>query len=201
MTAAGATPKRLLALQVVPGRVLEVDTADGRVRTLVEDAGDFPDGVVTVDGAVYWTTMGTPDVDPGTPGEGGYDFSRRNGGVHAWNPGGPRRDLVPAGARTTGKQPTSDGAGALYRCDREGHRISRVRTDGSGLTDLVVTPAAEGITGECVGIAIDTAAGLAYVADLDGHIREVPLPDGPVAGRAPREVAALGTPLTGLCLP
>ncbi|MFD5916754.1 hypothetical protein ACFVYP_34235 [Kitasatospora sp. NPDC058201] len=306
MTAAGAASKRLLALQLVPGRVLEVDTADGRVRTLVEDAGNSPDGVVAADGTVYWTTMGAPDVDPGTPGEGGYDFSPRNGGVHAWSPGGPRRDLVQAGAMTTGKQLTSDGAGALYWCDREGHRISRVRTDGSGLIDLVVTPAAEGIMGECVGIAVDsvrghlywtqkgpakggrgrilragldipagqsaehrtdievlwdhlpepidlhldgdtlywtdrgaapdgntlnraplpgpdgsgqrpqilasgfaeaiglavdTAAGLAYVADLGGHIREVPLPDGPAAGRAPREVAALGTPLTGLCLP
>ncbi|MFJ1753444.1 hypothetical protein [Kitasatospora sp. NPDC088134] len=304
MTPAPA-PKRLLALQVSPGRVLEIDPADGRVRTLVEDAGPAPDGVVAAGGAVYWTTMGEPDIDPRTPGEQGYDFSRRNGGVHVWTPGGPQRDLLPPGAMTTGKQLTTDGAGTLYWCDREGHRISRVRTDGSGLTDLVVTPAAEGIMGECVGIAVDparghlywtqkgpakggrgrilragleipagqsaehrtdievlwdhlpepidlhldgdtlywtdrgaapdgntlnraplpgpgesgtppqilaagfteaiglavdSAAGLAYVADLGGHIREVPLPGGPADGRAPREVVALGVPLTGLCL-
>ncbi|WP_051732139.1 hypothetical protein [Kitasatospora phosalacinea] len=303
---AARTPKHLLALQVAPGRVLRVDITDGRVRTLVEDAGAAPDGVVAEAGAVYWTTMGAPEVDPRRAGEAGYDFSRRNGGVHVWRPGGgPPRDLLPAGAVTTGKQLTSDGAGTLYWCDREGHRISRARTDGSGLTDLVVTPAEDGIMGECVGIAVDPArghlywtqkgpakggrgrilragldvpagqrpeersdvevlwsglpepidlhldgdtlywtdrgaapdgntlnraalpgpggvgappevlasgfaeaiglavdraAGLAYVADLGGHIREVPLPGGPAAGRAPREVAALGTPLTGLCL-
>lgn len=309
MTAPGPapepTPKRLLALQLTPGRVLEVDPADGRVRTLVEDAGPFPDGVVAVGGTVYWTTMGAPDVDPDRPGEAGYDYSRPDGGVHAWSPGGPPRRLVPAGAMTTGKQLASDGAGTLYWSDREGHRVSRARTDGSGLTDLVVTPAATGVLGECVGVAVDpargylywtqkgpakggrgrilragleipagqraahrtdvevlwdrlpepidlhldgdtlywtdrgaapdgntlnrapvpapgmpgappqvlasgfaeaiglavdAAAGLAYVADLGGRIREVPLPDGPAAGRAPREVAALGTPLTGLCL-
>jgi hypothetical protein len=296
----------LLALQPFPGRVLKVGIPDGRVRTLIEDAGAAPDGVVVESGTVYWTTMGAPGEDPGTPGEAGYDFSRRNGGVHAWSPDSRvRRDVVTAGAMTTGKQLASDGAGTLYWGDREGHRVSRVRTDGSGLSDLVVTPASEGILGECVGVAVDPArgylywtqkgpakgdqgrilragldlpagrsaehrtdievlwsglpepidlhleggwlywtdrgaaprgntlnrapvpapgargrapeiladgfaeaiglavdgeAGLAYVADLGGHIREVPLPDGPAAGRPPREVAALGTPLTGLCL-
>ncbi|MFF4341160.1 3-hydroxyacyl-CoA dehydrogenase NAD-binding domain-containing protein [Kitasatospora sp. NPDC001540] len=303
---AAAEPPSLLALQPFPGRVLKVSIPDGRVETLVEDAGAAPDGIVVDSGTVYWTTMGAPEVDPGTPGEGGYDFSRRNGGVHAWSPGqGVRRDVVADGAMTTGKQLTSDGAGTLYWSDREGHRVSRVRTDGSGLTDLVVTPASEGIPGECVGVAVDPVggylywtqkgpakggqgrilraglelpdgrsaehrtdievlwsglpepidlhvdggwlywtdrgaaphgntlnrapvpapgaaggtpeiladgfaeaiglavdggAGLAYVADLGGHIREVPLPDGPAADRAPREVVALGAPLTGLCL-
>ncbi len=310
-TAAG----HLLALQLYPGRVLKVSLADGQVQTLVEDAGAAPDGIVVESGTVYWTTMGAPEVDPRTQGEAGYDFSRRNGGVHAWslNGAGPRhdgvrdgvRDVVPAGAMTTGKQLTSDGAGTLYWGDREGHRVSRVRTDGSGLSDLVVNPARDGIMGECVGVAVDPvhgylywtqkgpakggkgrilragldlpagrsaehrgdvevlwsglpepidlhldggrlywtdrgaapygntlnrapvpapgaagrapeiltdgfaeaiglavdrAAGLAYVADLAGRIREVPLPDGPAAGRRPREVVALGTALTGLCL-
>ncbi|MFE7114389.1 hypothetical protein ACFU99_03070 [Streptomyces sp. NPDC057654] len=300
-------PGYLLALQLHPGRVLKVSIPDGRVQTLVEDAGASPDGIVVESGTVYWTTMGLPEADPHTPGEAGYDFSRRNGGVHAWSPysGGPRRNIVPAGAMTTGKQLTSDGAGTLYWGDREGHRVSRVRTDGSGLSDLVVNPAQDGIMGECVGVAVDPAhgylywtqkgpakggkgrilragldipagqnaehrsdvevlwsglpepidlhldagrlywtdrgaaphgntlnrapvpapgaagrapeiladgfaeaiglavdhtAGLAYTADLGGHIREVPLPDGPAAGRRPREVVALGTPLTGLCL-
>ncbi|MER0443420.1 3-hydroxyacyl-CoA dehydrogenase NAD-binding domain-containing protein [Streptomyces sp. Edi4] len=303
---AGTEPGHLLALQLFPGRVLKVSIQDGAVQTLVEDAGAAPDGVVVESGTVYWTTMGAPEVVPGTPGEAGYDFSRRNGGVHAWSQDrGVRRDVVAPGTMTTGKQLVSDGAGTLYWSDREGHRVSRVRTDGSGLSDLVVTPASEGIRGECVGVAvdpaggylywtqkgpakggqgrilragldlpagqsaehrtdievlwsglpepidlhveggwlywtdrgaaprgnslnwapvpapgtsgrapeiladgfaeaiglaIDSAAGLAYVADLGGHIREVPLPDGPAAGRSQREVAALGTPLTGLCL-
>ncbi|MFF4398449.1 hypothetical protein [Streptomyces sp. NPDC001480] len=54
--------------------------------------------------------------------------------------GSGQRDVVPPGVITTGKQLASDGAGCLYWSDREGRRISRVRLDGSGLTDLVVNP-------------------------------------------------------------
>ncbi|MFC9635072.1 hypothetical protein ACFTY8_38935 [Streptomyces mirabilis] len=155
--------KELLALQAVPGKVLRVSLPDGRVETLVEDAGAFPDGVVVESGTVYWTTMGEPVVDPSRPGEAGWDFSRRNGGVHAGDLDcGAPREVVPVGAVTTGKQLTSDGAGTLYWGDREGHRVSRVRVDGSGLTDLVVNPTEEGIMGECVGVAVDPARGHLY---------------------------------------
>ncbi|NMO34558.1 hypothetical protein HG826_13370 [Streptomyces sp. GMY01] len=302
----GTVSKELLVLQVWPGKVLRVSTADGEVNTLVEDAGAAPDGIVVDTGVAYWTTMGAPVVDPDVPGEAGQDFSRRNGGIHAFDlGGGSPRDLLPEGAITTGKQLTSDGAGTLYWGDREGHRISRVRTDGSGLTDLVATPDADGVLGECVGVAVDrdrghlywtqkgpakggrgrifragleipagqsaadrsdvellwsdlpepidlhldggwlywtdrgaapdgntlnraplpaegargrapeiladgfaeaiglavdSASGLAFVSDLGGHIRAVPLPDGPAASRAPWDVVSLGRPLTGLCL-
>ncbi|MEU4798295.1 hypothetical protein [Streptomyces sp. NPDC023327] len=298
--------KALLALQIVPGKVLRVTVPDGRVHTLCEDAGPAPDGIVVDATTVYWTTMGAPLSDPDVPGEAGQDFSRPNGGVHAMDlTGGPRRDVVPPGALTTGKQLTSDGAGTLYWSDREGHRVSRVRVDGTGLTDLVVNPAEDGIMGECVGVAVDPArghlywtqkgpakggkgrilragleiptgqsaasrtdievlwddlpepidlhlagdrlywtdrgaapagntlnrarvpaprspgeapeiladgfeeaiglavdaeAGIAYVSDLHGHIRAVPLPDGPAAGQEPRDIVALPHPLTGLCL-
>lgn len=299
-------PKELLALQFLPAEVLRVSLPDGQVRTLFDDAGDCPDGIVTDSRTAFWTTMGAPAVDPGIPGEEGFDFSRRNGGVHARSlDGGPRYDVVPSGALTTGKQLTSDGAGTLYWSDREGRRISRARVDGSGLTDLVVNPAEDGIMGECVGIAVDPGrghlywtqkgpakggkgrifragleipagesaadrsdievlwsglpepidlhlsgdrlywtdrgapptgntlnrapvpaagaagrppeiladgfeeaiglavddeAGIAYVADLYGHIRAVPLPDGPSAGQEAREIVTLPNPLTGLCL-
>ncbi|MFG2651275.1 hypothetical protein [Streptomyces sp. NPDC048436] len=298
--------KELLALHVASGKVLKVSLPDGRVHTLLHDAGAAPDGIVVDSGVVYWTTMGAPLVDPENPGETGQDFSRRNGGVHAVSlDDGSRRDVVPTGAMTTGKQLTSDGAGTLYWGDREGHRISRVQVDGSGLTDLVVNPAEDGIMAECVGVAVDPARGhlywtqkgpakggkgrilragldipvgetaenrsdvevlwqdlpepidlhldgdwlywtdrgappdgntlnrapvpehgttgqppeiiadgfteaiglaldsregIAYVSDLGGHIRAVPLPDGPAAGQEPREIAALPYPLTGLCL-
>ncbi|MGW4272976.1 hypothetical protein ACWEGQ_11570 [Streptomyces seoulensis] len=153
----------LLALRAFPGQVLLVRVADGRVRTLVEDAGAFPDGVVVESGTVYWTTMGTPVIDPGTPGEAGQDFSRRNGGLHAVSlDGGPVRDLVPRGAITTGKQLTCDRAGSLYWGDREGRRVSRVGTDGGGPTDLVVNPPGDGILGECVGVAVDPVHGHVY---------------------------------------
>ncbi|MFG3254539.1 hypothetical protein [Streptomyces sp. NPDC048172] len=301
-------PKELLVLQFAPGRVLRVSLPDGRVDTFVDDAGAAPDGIAvdTGTGTVCWTTMGAPVADPDRSGEAGQDFSRRNGGVHAVGPdGGQRRDVVPQGALTTGKQLTSDGAGTLYWGDREGRRVSRVRVDGGGLADLVVNPAGDGVMGECVGVAVDPVrghlywsqkgpakggkgrilrvglelpagqsagnrtdvevlwsglpepidlhldggwlywtdrgaapagntlnrapvppagsagqapeiladgfgeaiglavdgeAGLAYVSDLHGRIRAVPLPGGAAAGQEPREVVALPFPLTGLCL-
>lgn len=155
--------KALLALEVAAGKVLRVDLPGGEVRTLVETAGAAPDGVVVDSGSAYWTTMGEPVSDPGASGEAGQDFSRRNGGIHALDLGsGARRDVLAPGAITTGKQLTSDGAGTLYWGDREGHRVSRVRTDGSGLADLVVNPPATGILGECVGVAVDVVRGHLY---------------------------------------
>ncbi|MER5389263.1 hypothetical protein [Saccharopolyspora sp. NPDC002686] len=298
--------KELLALQLVPGRVLRIDIEDCTVRTLVEDTGPGPDGITVDQGTVYWTTMGAPIVDPSIPGEAGLDFSRRNGGLHALDlDTGARRDVVPTGVITTGKQLTHDDAGSLYWGDREGHRVTRVRTDGTGLTDLVVTPVEDGILGECVGVAVDRNrghlywtqkgpakggegrifraglefpageaaanrsdvellwsglpepidlhldgdwlywtdrgapphgntlnraplpapgttgrapeilatgfseaiglavdhdAGFAYVCDLGGHLRAIPLPDGPAAGETPREIVTLPDPITGLCL-
>lgn len=295
--------QELLALEIKSGSVLRVSVADGRVSTFLSDAGPAPDGIVVEDGVVYWTTMGTPEIDEATPGEAGLDFSARDGGVHAVDlDGGSRRDLVPLGAMTTGKQLASDGTGRLYWGDREGHRVSTVRVDGTELTDLVVNSADEGIMGECVGVAVDPAhghlywtqkgpakggmgrifragldipagqtatnrsdievlwsglpepidlhvdggwlywtdrgapptgntlnrallpsagergkvpeiladgfqeaiglavdgeAGTAYVSDLGGHLRAVPLPDGPAAGQPPRDMACLGS-LTGL---
>ncbi|MFF0778216.1 hypothetical protein [Streptomyces sp. NPDC003720] len=155
--------KALLALQVAAGQVLRVSLPDGQARVLVETTGVAPDGIVMDAGIVYWTTMGAPIQDPDTPGEGGQDFSRRNGGLHALDmDSGTQWDVVPPGTIITGKQLTSDRAGTLYWADREGHRISRVRTDGSDLTDLVVTPADTGIMGECVGVAVDAGAGHLY---------------------------------------
>ncbi|GHD98854.1 hypothetical protein GCM10010339_07690 [Streptomyces alanosinicus] len=161
-----------MVLAAVPGSMLRVGIADGRVETLAEDAGPFPDGIVIESSAVYWTTMGTPTLDPakGT-GEAAEDFSPCDGGVHAMNLDGTgRRDLVRPGTVTTGKQLVSDGDGSLYWSDREGRRVSRVRTDGSGLTDLVVNPPGD-ISQECVGVAVDP-----------GRVRR-PSRRGPAPGR------------------
>lgn len=153
----------LLALGVRSGNIYRVNIADGHVETMLEHAGWSPDGVVILDGTIYWTTMGKPEMDPAVPGEAGMDYSYRNGGVHAVSLGGTEiRDVLAPGAITTGKQLASDRAGTLYWGDREGYRVSRVHIDGSGLTDLIVnTPDASG-TRECVGVAVDHAAGYLY---------------------------------------
>ena len=154
---------QLLALQVYPGRVLRIGLGTGEVGTVIEDTGMFPDGVVLADGVVYWTTMGAPETNPAKSGEAAQIFTRRNGNLHG-HPlvGGRRRELVASGVVTTGKQLAHDGAGTLYWCDREGRSISRVRTDGTGLTALMVRPADEGVMGECVGVAVDSARGHLY---------------------------------------
>lgn len=153
----------LLALAIRSGRILRVSLPEGGVETLLDGAGSSPDGIVVESGVVYWTTMGAPVVDASRAGEVVRDWSAANGGVHAVGLDGTgKRDVVPVGAITTGKQLASDGAGTLYWSDREGCRVSRVRVDGSGLTDLIVNTPDESSTQECVGIAVDPVRGQIY---------------------------------------
>jgi hypothetical protein len=153
--------KQLIVLGITSGTIYRVDIPDGRVETLYDKAGPEPDGVVVENGIVYWTTMGAPTPDPSA--DDGFDFSRRNGGVHAVQlDGSGARDVIPTGAITTGKQLASDGAGSLYWGDREGCRVSRVRIDGTGLADLVVNTRDDTWLHECVGVAVDPARGYLY---------------------------------------
>ncbi len=129
---------------------------------LFDKGGTVPDGVVVENGVICWTTMGEPTKDPSAP-DGGLDFSapqRRRSPV--WLDGTGARDVIPTGVITTGKQLTSDGAGTLYWGDREGCRVSRVRIDGTSLTDLVVNIRDDSWLQECVGVAVDTARGYLY---------------------------------------
>lgn len=150
----------LYALALRSSRIVEIDVATGECRTFVEDAGRAPDGIVVVDGRVYWTTMGKPEiVDEEQWAAGNHEralaYTARNGGVHVVGvDGAGRDDVVPAGGITTGKQLTH-ADGWLYWGDREGLRISRVRTDGSGLEDLVVNDGSGGAADWCVGVAVD----------------------------------------------
>lgn len=154
---------QLLALQVYPGKVLRIEVPSGRVETVIEDAGMFPDGIVVQDGVVYWTTMGAPETNPAKSGQAARSFMRRNGGVHAERlDGGARREVVASGAITTGMQLACGGDGTLYFADRDGHRVSRVRADGGGLSDLVVRADEEGAMGECAGVAADPVHGFVY---------------------------------------
>ncbi|GAB5894268.1 hypothetical protein OKHIL_00750 [Mycolicibacterium mageritense] len=148
--------RQLIALGIRSGSVYRIDISEGAVATLcTQGVGVSPDGVVVSDGVVYWTTMGVPHRDPALKGEASLDYSARNGGVHAMSlDGGDPRDIVPVGSLTTGKQLTTDGSGNLYWGDREGCRVSCVRTDGTGLTDLVVNTRDDSWLQECVGVAV-----------------------------------------------
>ena len=149
----------LLALAVRSGRILRVRLSDGHVEPWYDDAGPIPDGIVVADGTVYWTTMGRPEVVG--EGEAGRLYHRPDGGVHAMGLDGTgRRDVVPNGSLTTGKQLTY-ADGVLYWCDREGRRVSRARVDGSGQGDLVVNTGDDELTW-CVGVAVDPAGGHLY---------------------------------------
>ena len=153
----------LLALAIRSGRILRVSLPNGELTTVVAGAGGAPDGIVVESGVVYWTTMGSPVVDASRTGEPSRDYSATNGGVHAVGLDGTgKRDVVPVGRVTTGKQLASDGAGTLYWSDREGCRVSRARVDGSGVTDLVVNPRDDIELQGCVGIAVDPGRGHLY---------------------------------------
>lgn len=157
----------LLVLDIVGAAVRRIDL-DGTVSTVVADTGSAPDGIVcdpTAD-RIYWTLMGRPRRGESGGGDAA-DFTERNGGLRSARVDGTDVTTVIAdGDITTGKQ-LAIADGFLYWSDREGGRVSRARLDGSDRTDLVVTkrdPATGlvSIDDQCVGIAVDAAAGLLY---------------------------------------
>lgn len=149
----------LYVLAIRSRRILQVDVATGGATTFVDHTGPTPDGIAVGD-RVYWTTMGKPVIvdqaalDRGDR-EAALDYTPRNGGVHAVPlGGGDVSDVVPTGGLTTGKQ-LALADGWLYWGDREGMKVSRVRTDGTGLADLVVNDGSGGLADWCVGVAVD----------------------------------------------
>ncbi|WP_184782878.1 hypothetical protein [Amycolatopsis jiangsuensis] len=147
--------RELAVLSIREGKILRVDVTDGHVSTIYDRAGPTPDGVVLVDDTLYWTTMGAPTFDPARPSSSDPLFSGADGGLHAVRLDGTgARDLLDRGVITTGKQLAYQGL--LYWGDREGCRVSRARTDGSELTDLVVNDPDDTGTQECVGVAVDS---------------------------------------------
>ncbi|MCT7369983.1 hypothetical protein [Mycolicibacterium llatzerense] len=155
----------LLVLHIAKREIQAVSLDGSRVRTLVADVDETPDGIVVdqARGHIYWTNMGTPDPDSG---RGAFStFFTRNGSLERVNlDGSDRRTIVPRGAFTTGKQLTADfDAGLLYWCDREGMRVLRCQLDGSGLETLAVAGTdAQDARNHCVGIAVDPANRLVY---------------------------------------
>ena len=87
--------------------------------------------------------------------ERSLDYTARNGGIQvADRDGSGLNDLLAPGSLTTGKQ-LALANGWLYWGDREGMKVSRVRTDGTGLQDLVVNDGSGDVGDWCVGVAVD----------------------------------------------
>ncbi|MGZ8178120.1 hypothetical protein ACXVUM_09320 [Williamsia sp. SKLECPSW1] len=149
----------LLVLDIAGGAIRRIDL-DGTVSTVVPETGSAPDGIVrdpTTD-RIWWTLMGRP-----RRGDGGADFTDRNGGLRsARTDGSDITTVLTDGAITTGKQ-LDLADGHLYWCDREGGRVMRAAVDGNDVTDLVVRPrdpetGLVDIGDQCVGIAVDTTS-------------------------------------------
>ncbi|MFT4245862.1 MAG: hypothetical protein QM571_05015 [Micrococcaceae bacterium] len=155
--------KELLALSFQTSEIIRVDIESGETTPLEIKTGSCPDGIVVIDDTVYWTTMG--EVPKAKKGEDTtlLKFKAQDGQVRsAPLAGGEVTDLTPVGEFTTGKQLVTDGNGNLYFSDREGYKVFTVRTDGSGLTELVVNDSADGDYAECVGCGVDTENGYLY---------------------------------------
>jgi len=140
----------------VGGSVMATDVVDPEERTIVEDAGQGPDGIAVdmEQGHIYWTGMGVPANDDG--------FIRRSDldGTNIVT-------VVEPGGTYTPKQLRIDHEnGKLYWSDREGMRVMRSNLDGSAIETLVTT--GTGATDRqdnsnwCVGIALDLAGGYVY---------------------------------------
>lgn len=144
---------QLFALARDEHRIEMIDVSAGTHRTIITDTGLHPDGIVCDGITVYWTTMGE-QTGTNIFGEGVYN--NVDGGVHAVDIDGTnRRDIIPTGGTTTGKQLTLDGKGNLYWGNREGFALTTAKTDGSGLRDLVRYDGSGQERDWIVGVALD----------------------------------------------
>ena len=181
----------------VGGSVMAVDVATRAVRTVVEDAGQGPDGIAIDEelGHIYWTGMGAPAQNNG--------FVRRSD-----LDGSNVAIIVPPGGTYTPKQLRIDPENEkLYWSDREGMRVMRANLDGSEIETLVTTGTTASDRRDssrwCVGIALDVAGGYVYWSQKGpdngdvGSIRRAPLafPAGEDSGsRSDIEVLLAGLP-------
>lgn len=216
----GANQRELLApgalttgkqLAIGAGRLYWSDREGQRVSTarldgsdlhdlIVNDTGD-PDldqcvgvAVDTANSRLYWTQKGPPDGGCGRILRAaltipdGESAARRSDIEVLW-------DLLPEPIDT---EIVGDW---LYWTDRgappSGNTLNRARLPEPGERGGEIEILADGFA-EAVGLAVDAEMGLAYVSDLGGHVRVVPLPDGPRAGEPATELVSLNTPLGGL---
>lgn len=140
----------------VGGSVMATDVLEPEERTIVEDAGQGPDGIALdmEQGHIYWTGMGVPANDDG--------FIRRSD-----LDGSNIITVVAPGGTYTPKQLRIDHENSkLYWSDREGMRVMRSNIDGSAIETLVTTGTSasdrQDNSNWCVGIALDLAGGYVY---------------------------------------
>lgn len=151
---------QLLALARDGHRIEMIDLASESRKVILTETGLHPDGIVCDGSTIYWTTMGR---HTGTNAFGEAIYDDVDGGVNAIDVDGTnRRDIVPSGGVTTGKQLTLDSRGNLYWGDREGFALTTARTDGSGLRDLVKYDGTQQERDWIVGVAVDEANGYIY---------------------------------------
>src|ERR1700760_4038228 len=153
-----STPSgRLFFLDNGAGRVLSANPDGSDLRTLLNEGGKGPDGVV-VDvpaGHIYWTNMANFKEDDGAILRSDLD-------------GKNMITIVPPGGTFTPKQlQLEKRSGKLYWSDREGMRVMRANLDGSKIETLVDTSHGDTRPGQdvrkwCVGIAVDTEGGKFY---------------------------------------
>ena len=151
------TTGRLFFLDLGGGHVLSANPDGSDLKTVVVDAGKWPDGLAidVAAGHTYCTSMGNPRANDGSILRS--DLDGRN-----------MTTIVPPGGTFTPKQlQIEKTTGKLYWCDREGMRVMRCNLDGSHIETLVDSSKGDARPGSdatkrCVGIAVDVDGGKFY---------------------------------------
>lgn len=139
---------RLFVLELSGGRIHAMNS-DGSDQSVIVTGCRFPDGIV-VDaeaGHIYWTNMGTLNLNDGSIERADLDGSNR-------------QIIIPNGITHTPKQlQLEQRSGKLYWADREGMRVMRANLDGTDVETLVQTGQGEDDRSDAtrwsVGIAVD----------------------------------------------
>src|SRR6516164_1559818 len=145
-----ATTGRIFFLDLGGGHVLSANPDGSDFKTVVADAGKYPDGLAVdvAAGHIYWTSMG--------------NFKANDGSIFRADLDGRNiTTIVPPGGTFTPKQlQLEKTTGKIYWCDREGMRVMRCNLDGSKIETLVDTSKGDSRPGRdptkwCIGIAVD----------------------------------------------
>src|SRR5262245_27518550 len=151
------TMGRIFFLDLGCGHVLSANPDGSDFKTVVADAGKYPDGLAVdvAAGHIYWTSMGNFKANDGSILRA--DLDGRN-----------ITTIVPPGGTFSPKQlQLEKTTGKLYWCDREEMPVMRCNLDGSHIETLVDSSQGDARPGSdekkhCVGIAVDVEGGKFY---------------------------------------